>query len=208
MSRLASIVVIADPDSWAAVGFDLVDDSIRLGNGAITVVRAEQDSPPDEATGISRIVLADAPERRGLVDGLAVGSDAAVLGQPHSNGALDLDHIVVMTDSLERTSSAFEAALDIECRRIRETTHVRQAFHRFDDSPSGARGCILEIVEDPRRTGAEWWGLVVTVGELDDVSATYPDLLAPPKPAVQPHRRIATVRRQAGLGTAVAFMSP
>jgi hypothetical protein len=34
------------------------------------------------------------------------------------------------------------------------------------------------------------------------------DLAGPPRQAVQPGRRIAAIRRAAGLGTALAFMSP
>ena len=48
---------------------------------------------------------------------------------------------------------------------------------------------------------------MITVDDLDALCEANPDLIAPPKPAVQPGRRIATARREAALGTAVAFMS-
>jgi hypothetical protein len=35
-----------------------------------------------------------------------------------------------------------------------------------------------------------------------------PELLSPPRPAVQPGRHIASFRREAGLGLPVALMSP
>ena len=75
-------------------------------------------------------------------------------------------------------------------------------------SATGERGCILELVENPRMPHPEVWGLVVIVDDLDALHETYPDLVAPPKPAVQPGRSIATARREADLGTAVAFMTP
>jgi hypothetical protein len=43
---------------------------------------------------------------------------------------------------------------------------------------------------------------------VDDVDGLDPELVGAPKGAVQPGRRIATVRPEAGLGTAVAFMTP
>jgi hypothetical protein len=62
---------------------------------------------------------------------------------------------------------------------------------------------ILEVVERPGASVA-LWGLVVVV---PDVGALGP-LVDEAKDAVQPGRRIATVRPEAGLGVPVAFMSP
>jgi hypothetical protein len=47
-----------------------------------------------------------------------------------------------------------------------------------------------------------------TAAALERTAATLGDLLGEPRPAVQPGRRIATLRREAGLGPAVAFMTP
>jgi hypothetical protein len=53
------------------------------------------------------------------------------------------------------------------------------------------------------------WGFVLTVGNLDDVARHMgPDVLSPPKDAVQPGRRIAAFRSGVGLGTAVALITP
>ena len=73
------------------------------------------------------------------------------------------------------------------------------AFVRLD-------GAIVEVAEagGPPRL----WGLVAVVEDLDACAASLGGLLGPPKDAVQPGRRIATVRPEAGLGTALAFMSP
>ena len=91
-------------------------------------------------------------------------------------------------------------------RRVRETPTVRQAFHRFP-SQGGVRGCIIEVVENAQVERPELWGLVVNVFDLDAFVATAGDLVGTPNAAVQPGRRIVTVRRSAGLGTAVAVMS-
>jgi hypothetical protein len=48
----------------------------------------------------------------------------------------------------------------------------------------------------------------VTVADLDALAARLGDHLGRIKDAVQPGRRIATLSGAAGLGEAVAFMSP
>jgi len=117
-------------------------------------------------------------------------------------GDLAIDHVVIITDSIERTSAAVERLTGEGLRRVRDTGQVRQGFHRL-----GRGGTILELVERP---GADTslWGFVLTVPALDEVVAHGRGLITAPRDAVQPGRRIATVDRAAGLGTAVAFMSP
>ena len=90
----------------------------------------------------------------------------------------------------------------------RKPTAVRQAFHRFADQ-GGRRGSIIEIVESDRVRSPALFGLVLNVADLDAAAARLgPELVSAPKPAVQPGRRIATVRAGAGLGVALALMSP
>jgi len=50
--------------------------------------------------------------------------------------------------------------------------------------------------------------LVINVDDLDAACALLgPERVSEPKDAVQPGRRIATIRSQVGLGTAVALMT-
>jgi hypothetical protein len=50
---------------------------------------------------------------------------------------------------------------------------------------------------------------VLNVADLFDLADRLgPAVVSLPKPAVQPGRYIATVRRDVGLGTAVALMTP
>ena len=195
--KLASVLLPGDVEPWSGVGFS-PDDGGRLcfANGAVEFGRDRpglsiDDSGADVATDVEGI-----PIRRGQVH----------LGSGHANGAVELDHIVIMTPSLDRTSAAVADMLGLEQRRVRETSDVRQAFHRFADH-DGARGCIIEIVENGRVGRTDIWGLVVIVDDLDVAVAAAPDLIGRPKAAVQAGRRIATVSRAAGLTTAVAFMS-
>jgi hypothetical protein len=73
------------------------------------------------------------------------------------------------------------------------------AFHRLGP-------LVLEVVA----TGAApaLWGLVVVVADLDACARDLGPLLGSVKPAVQPGRRIATVRSEAGLPVALALMTP
>ena len=212
VTRLAHVRVGAPVASWEALGFDVADGVVALANGAIEFGTG--------TPGLSAIGASDISDPL-VVDGLVVEPGRPRPATAHPNGARSIDHVVVMTDSLDRTSEAIESALGLERRRLRETETVRQAFHRFADpaDPAGAgdpldpaatrqRGCILELVENPRLAQPQFWGLVVIVDDLDALHGAHPDLVAPPKTAVQPGRRIATARREADLGTAVAFMTP
>ena len=49
----------------------------------------------------------------------------------HPLGAIGLDHVVVTTDSLERTCAAIEAATGAPLKRVREVGEIRQGFHRL-----------------------------------------------------------------------------
>ena len=116
-----------------------------------------------------------------------------------------IDHVVVMTDDLQRTSDAVDRALGVPCARVRDAgSGVTQGFHKLDNT-------IIEIVTGPhvRTPGAHLWGFVITV---DDIDAWHKyvgdDVASMPRPAVQPGRQIATVRESVGLGIALAVMSP
>ena len=142
------------------------------------------------------------------VDGLStsVVDGVGPVFADHPLGAVGLDHVVVSTDDLERTTGAITAATGAPLKRIRELGSIRQGFHRV-----GPAGLIVEVVEhaDSPPGPASFWGVVINVDDLDAACELIgPDLIGQPKDAVQPGRRIATIRRDAGLGTAVALMPP
>lgn len=202
--RLAAVELPGAAEPWRALGFAVDEQGrVTLANGAITF-GAEA---PGLSVDVSRDAGTGAAEVGGRVDGVPVRAGAVTAGAEHPNGAFEIDHVVLMSDSLARTSAAVTEVLGLEQRRVRRTESVQQAFHRFDDQGS-VRGCIVEIAETSRVSGAALWGLVVNVVDLDAACTAAGDLVGPPKDAVQPGRRIATVRREAGLSTAVALMSP
>lgn len=118
---------------------------------------------------------------------------------------LGVDHVVLMTASLEATCALVDTCLGAPLKRVRDAGNgVRQGFHRLGS-------VIVEVVETPQASPGppQCWGLVFTVDDLDAlVSGWSDDVVSAPRPAVQPGRRIASLRRGAGLATAVAFMTP
>ena len=184
----AALIELGDaPTAWAPLGFapdaagEVALDGVRLRltgrGGGILAMRAEG-------------VTGDRPDGLPLAPG---GGGETTSAAPHPNGAVAVDHVVALTDSLPRTVAALEAAgLDLR----RTTEDGRMAFLRLGPF-------ILEVVERGDGPPA-LWGLVVVVSVLDDLGP----LVGAPKDAVQPGRRIATVSRDAGLGTALALMTP
>jgi hypothetical protein len=150
------------------------------------------------------------------LDGLATTpSDRPPPGERsvHPNGITAIDHVVAITPMLERTVAALEAA-GLDLRRIREEPTPagapRQAFFRL-----GAT--ILEVVQEPseaiERGGgtdrpAFFWGLAFVAPDLDTTVAGLGDRAGEIRAAVQPGRRIATLRRSAGLSIPIALMTP
>lgn len=130
----------------------------------------------------------------------------------HPNGVSRLDHLVAISSDLDRTVAALETA-GLDLRRIREEPTPagapRQAFFRLGE-------VILEVVQEPAeataRAGGDrpafFWGLAFEAPDLDATVAFFGDRASGPRPAVQAGRRIATLRRAAGLSLPVALISP
>jgi hypothetical protein len=199
-TRLAGIGVPDAPAAWEAIGCTVVAGAVAFANGAVLLGREGIFVDRDDVDGV---VAAD-------IEGVPLSAGDVQRAVEHPSGAFELDHLVLLTGSLERTSDAIDAILGLECRRIRETDTVRQAFHRFADPPDTAsRGCIVEVVESDRVEATALMGVVLNVTDLFDLADRLgPDVVSLPKLAVQPGRYISTVRRGVGLGTAVALMTP
>jgi hypothetical protein len=120
--------------------------------------------------------------------------------------------VVLLSPDLDRTVEELRSD-GFELRRIREGEtpggSTRQAFFRLGEP-------ILEVVQAPEGTSvarnpdgpARLWGIAFLVDDLDATGAALGGLLGAPRDAVQPGRKIATLRAEAGLGPAIAFMTP
>jgi hypothetical protein len=201
--RVEWLTISGDPAAWRAIGLTGTDDgSIPLFGTSLRIAHG------DESAGIIAWTMSGVGDAPSSIDGLAIetAEPQPPVFAAHALGAGAIDHVVVMTPDLERTSSAITAATGCELKRIREVGEMRQGFHRI-----GRGGLIVELVERPEieKGPARFWGLVLIVDALDEVCRQMgDDLIGAPKDAVQPGRRIATVREAARLGLPVALMTP
>jgi len=201
-------IAVADaPAAWSALGFAVAGDTCVVGDVRLRLAGT------DAGKGLIGWSLRGAGGED--LDGLPTARSERPPPDerpPHPNGIAALDHVVAITPDLERTAAALgEAGLNL--RRIREEpTPVgapRQAFFRL-----GAN--ILEVVQEPEeaveRGGADrpafFWGLAFVAPDLDATVAGLGDDVSEIRPAIQPVRRIATLRRGAGLTVPIALMTP
>jgi hypothetical protein len=200
------LAIADEPAAWRAAGFGVTGELCDVGSVRL---RLEGPGPGRGIVGWS-VRGAASLELDGLPTALSERPPAA--GAPHRNGTVSIDHVVVITPALDRTVGALESA-GLELRRRREGPtpggSERQAFFRMGE-------VILEVVEAPDGSRirsepdgpARLWGISFLVEDLEHTAAVLGDLLGSPRDAVQPGRRIATLRREARLGPAIAFMSP
>ena len=196
-----------EPANWAALGFEVADGVCDLGAVRISFRGSEQGG------GLLGWSLRNLES--GELDGLPTTVSGAPARPPaleHPNGVLAIDHLVAVSPALERTIDALRLA-GLDLRRVREEPTPagapRQAFFRLGRE-------ILEVVQEPdevieRSGGADrpthFWGLALLVEDLDRTLGRLGEHAGAPRPAVQPGRRIATVRRSAGLAVPLALIS-
>jgi hypothetical protein len=211
-ARAEWLTIAGDPETWRSFGLTVTDE------GTIPLLGTSLRLVPDVAAGGARGVvgwslsgLPTGPTVVAAIDGLPteVVDTLPPVHASHELGASSLDHVVVLTPDLERTSEAIAAATGSELRRVRELGSMRQGFHRMGERGSG--GLIVELVDRPDIPAgpAVFWGIVLVVDDLDVACDLIgPDRISPPKDAVQPGRRIATVGADVGLGLPVALITP
>jgi len=211
-AKVEWLCIAGDIKLWRSIGLTVLDDgTVPLFGTSLRVTSPPNSAPGSDqtASGIVGWALSGVTpsQNTDTIDGLptqVVGSSDPLFAS-HNLGVSALDHVVVLTPDLERTSNAISEATGCELRRIREVGEMRQGFHRI-----GRGGLIVELVERPDVADgdAEFWGLVLIV---DDINAACdhlgPDRISAPKDAVQPGRQIATVRGDVGLGLPVAIMT-
>jgi hypothetical protein len=201
------LAIADDAARWTALGFAVADDHCQIGEVRLRFAGAQP------GAGIAGWSLRNVASTQ--LDGLPTTVSQRPCAAPapaHPNGVFALDHVVAMSPALERSVAALQAA-GLDLRRIRDQPTPagapRQAFFRL-----GAE--ILELVQEPdevlARVGradrpARFWGLALLVEDLDRTVAGLGAHAGEVRAAVQPGRRIATVRRSAGLAVPVALMS-
>lgn len=205
--ELHEILVADPPERWEAAGFAVdPDGTCRVGHVRVRLLG------PDAGKRIVGWSLRGLPEGTVDVDGLPTTAAAGEACEPveHPNGALALDHLVLLTPDTGRTVAAFEG-VGLALRRTRE---VGAEQYGFDATQSFFRAgeAIVELLGPRQPSGdgpAGFFGLAWTVADLDALAARLGPALGRPKDAVQPGRRIATLRhKEVGVSVATAFMTP
>lgn len=198
------------PEAWAAAGFDVAaDGTTQVGSVRLRFVGRDTGK---RILGWSLCGVAPDRVAGGSIDGLAT----TVLEAPaergpepdHPNGATYIDHLVVIAPDLHRTVTSLES-IGLSSRGERQTdtygAPMKQVFFRAGE-------VIIEVIGSPDQAGAGdagFFGLAITVGDLDAVGELLGEHLGAAKDAVQPGRRIATIRhRELGMSVATALMSP
>jgi catechol 2,3-dioxygenase-like lactoylglutathione lyase family enzyme len=204
---LDELTVADPPAAWSECGFAVEDGSCAIGEVRIRL-------SPGEGRGLTGWSLSGI--EMGGLDGLPTApGDGAPPGEPpeHPNGITAIDHVVAISSDLDRTIAVLTAA-GLDLRRVREEPTPagapRQAFFRLGPA-------ILEVVQEPpeatERHGGDrpafFWGLAFVAPDLErTVAYLGEDRVSEIRPAAQPGRRIATLRRGAGLSVPVALMTP
>lgn len=206
-ATIDEILVGDPPEAWEAAGFTVDDDgTCRIGSVRVRLVGRD---------GGKRILgwsLRDVPAARladGRLDGLptTVSDTEPAAPASHPNGARHIDHVVLLSPNLPRTTAALDG-IGLTPRGERESdtygAPMRQIFFRLGE-------VILELVggTEPGEGDPGFFGLAITVDDLDAAGELLGPHLGDAKDAVQEGRRIATVRhRDLGMSVATALMSP
>lgn len=207
---LDELTVGDGPEAWRECGFAVEGDTCVIGETRVRLAGAK--GKGQRLLGWSLRGVAAAAE----LDGLATTASERpppASAPAHPNGVVSVDHVVAVSPDLDRTVAALAAA-GLDLRRIRdEPTPAgapRQAFFRIGDP-------ILEVVQEPpeaiERAGGDhpafFWGLALVTPDLETTVAHLGEgRVGEIRPAVQPGRRIATVRRAAGLAVPIALITP
>lgn len=199
---------VADPsDAWTRAGFSVDADAVCLIGGVrIRLVGR------DRGAGIVGWSLRGLPSDglTGDVDGVPTTRSEAAAAVPaeHANGVVAIDHVVLLSPDLSRTVESL-AAIGAEPRRERDAElggrPIRQIFFRFGE-------VIVEVVGSPEASGegpSTLWGLTYVVADIDATATFFGDRTTAVKDAVQPGRRITTLRhRDLGMSVRTAMISP
>jgi hypothetical protein len=207
LAEVDEVVVGDEAEAWGACGFAVDGDVCVVGGVRIRLVGSGAGEGLLEWS-LRNLAATD-------LDGLATtrSERPAPAERPsHPNGVTTLDHVVAISSDLDRSVAALEAA-GLDLRRIREEPTPagapRQAFFRLGEP-------LLEVVQAPpeaiERTGgnrpAFFWGLAFVAPDIEATVASLGDRVGEVRDAVQPGRRIATLRRAAGLSLPVALITP
>ncbi len=191
--QLAGIALPDPATAWEAVGFSVADNAVWIGDLTVAVGR-----PIGEPQWWFE------PTLTSPIHGVHQAAPAEKPDRTNPNGAISVDHIVVMSPNLATTTAALEEQ-GFELRRSRPIGNKEQRFF-------WAGTVIIEVVGPavPEAEGpARIWGLALVSDDIDASKSLLGERLSDPKDAVQPGRRIAAIRTsEHNISVTLALMSP
>lgn len=207
MTGVDTIAIAADAAAWAAAGFRVENATVAVGGVKLRLLGVDAGR---RVVDCALRGVGERPKLDGLPVSAAADGPAPEPASAHPNGVRAIDHLVAFTPDLDRTVAA-GVALGLDLRRVRDEAapagSPRQAFFRLGE-------LMLEVAQAPEGSPvsgddpARFYGLAFVADDLEAAAASAPGLLGEPRDAVQPGRRIATYRREVGLGLPVALMTP
>lgn len=207
---LQRIVVGDDPDAWRAAGFRVLGNEATLGKVVIELVGA------DGERGVLGWSIAGVTTDIEQIPTIKVATptvEPVLAADPedlevHTNAVFAIDHVVVETGDVDQTVEAFAGVGMAERRRSTMSTPLGERQQSF----LWAGRVIIEIVgpavpEASAPMGI--WGLALVSSNLKTTAHVLDEYLSEPRDAVQPGRKIATMRTQSlGISVPIVVMSP
>jgi hypothetical protein len=197
---LTELVLQGDAGRWRAAGFTVT----RRGRIAVDGLTLRLAPPVDDPAIVAWHLEPPWPHP---IDGLPVAPPDAhrprTLDVEHPNGVVALDHVVVTTSDVARTTGALVAAGLAPRRTLVGARGDDETTYRFFLLGT----CVLELVGPTRTEGdapARFAGLAFTTSTI----ARLGPFARPPVAAIQPGRRIATLDPAVGVGIPIVFLSP
>lgn len=195
--HLRGLLVGDDATSWRRLGLAIDGADRTVVGGVALVFDGDQGERGLLGWDLNGVPGADTLP---VADVAARAREGGPAPARHPLGQVALDHVVVTTGDLDRTLDD----LGVEPDRRVDGDDRRMAF-------VVASTCIIEVVgpAEPEDAPARLWGVALTVEDLDQAVGRLGDAVGPMRPAVQPGRRIATVRHEAlGASVPVVLMDP
>lgn len=203
---------VADPaDAWARAGF-----TVHPGEDAEPVCHVGRVRMRllgrDRGAGLLGWSLRGLPPDRtfGDLDGIPTAASHTAAAPPatHANGVTAIDHVVLLAPDLGRTVGSLET-IGVRPRRERDVDlgqePFRQVFFRFGEVIVEVIGSRLRVDDGPTTL----WGITFVAADIDATAAFFGHSATPVKDAVQPGRRITTLRHDTlGMSVRTAVISP
>ncbi len=205
---LQQLVIGDDADSWRAAGFSVDGNHLTLGKVVVE--------------------FAGSKGQRGVLGWKLAGVEATVESIPTITGENSLptevkarpsninkifaiDHVVVESKNVDRTVAAFAEVGMVERRSATMMTPMGERRQSF----LWAGRVIIEVIGPLQPEHADLdgeasiWGLALVSSNLQTTSHVLDAHLSEPKDAVQPGRKIATMRtKELDISVPIVVMSP